>query len=148
MNLEEAAAKYRVRGIPANMIDRFWSLAEPYVKRGLDHTRGEYTADDVRAYCKDRILQLWLVSEGERVVAAATTEIIIYPRMKHCRVATLGGSKAVEWLELLLETIAAWGKEQGCESMEAFVRRGFVPILTKEPHNWKHMYSAVFKPIG
>lgn len=146
MNLEEQAAMYHIRGIPANLIDRFWPLCEAYVKRGLDHTRGEFTAEDVKAYCKDRILQLWLVSEGERIVAAATTEIIIYPQRKHCRVATLGGSKAVEWTALLVATLEAWAKEQGCDALEAFVRRGFVPTLNE--HGFKHMYSAVFKPIG
>lgn len=146
MTLEEAAAKFRIRGIPANMVDRFWPLAEPYIKRALDHTRGEFTPADIKSLCKDKVIQLWLVSEGERIIAAATTEIVVYPSAKHCRVATLGGSRAVEWLQLLFFVLDEWAKEQGCDAMEAFVRKGFVRILAD--YGYKHMYSAVFKDIG
>ncbi len=145
MTLEEAAAKFKVRGIPAPVLDRFWPLAEPYIKRALDHTRGEFTPADIKAYCKDRVIQLWLVSENERVIAAATTEIITYPRNKHCRVVTLGGSRAVEWTQLLFATLDEWAKEQGCDAMEAFVRKGYVPVLAN--YGYKHMYSAVFRDI-
>lgn len=146
MTLEEAASKYKIRGIPSNLVDRFWPLAAPYVKRALDHTRNEFLPEDIKAYCKDKVIQLWLVSEGERVVAAATTEIIVYPQAKHCRVVTLGGSKAVEWTELLLSVVLNdWAKEQGCTAMEAFVRRGYVKILAD--YGYKHMYSAVFRDV-
>lgn len=145
MTLEEATEKYRVRGIPANAIDRFWTYAEPYIKRALDHTTGEFLPSDIKAYCKDRVIQLWLVSENERVIAAATTEIITYPQKKHCRVVTLAGSKAVEWTQLLDVVLYEWAKEQGCDAMEAFVRKGYVSVLAN--YGFKHMYSAVFKQI-
>lgn len=145
MTLEEQALKYRIRGIPANLVDRFWPLCEAYIKRALDHTLGEYSPQNIREYCKDRVLQLWLVSEGDRIVAAVTTEIINYPNRKHCRVVTLGGSKAVEWTELLVATLSEWAKEQGCEVLEANVRKGFVPVLAG--YGFKHLYSAVYKPI-
>lgn len=137
--------KFNIRGIPADAIERFWSFAEPYIKRAIDHTNGEYKPADLKMFCKDRVVQLWLISENERVVGAATTEIINYPQRKHCRVVTLGGSKAVEWMGLLDAVLTDWAKEQGCEAMEAFVRKGFVPVLVK--YGFKHQYSAVFKPI-
>lgn len=145
MTLEEATEKYRVRGIPANMIDRFWPMAEPYIKRALDHTSGEFSPADIKAYCKDRIIQLWLVSENERIIAACTTEIINYPQRKHCRVVTLAGSKAVEWTQLLDVVLLEWAKQQGCDAMEAFVRKGYVPVLEK--YGYKHQYSVVCKEI-
>lgn len=145
MTLEEATEKFRVRGIPAAMVDRFWTLAEPYIKRALDHTRGEFAPEDIKAYCKDRIIQLWLVSEGERIIAAATTEIVTYPQKKHCRVVTLAGSRAVEWTPLLDVVLTEWAKEQGCDAMEAFVRKGYVSVLAN--YGYKHMYSAVFKEL-
>lgn len=137
--------KFHIRGIPAPMVERFWPLAEPYIKRALDHTSGEFSPADIKMYCKDRAIQLWLVSENERVIGAATTEIVIYPQRKHCRVVTLGGSKAVEWLPLLENTLLEWARTQGCGAMEAFVRKGFVPVLNG--YGYKHQYSAVFKPI-
>lgn len=145
MDHSEAAQKFKIRGIPANMVERFWNLAEPYIKRALDHTSGELSPANIKMYCKDRILQLWLISENERVIAAVTTQIINFPQRKHCRVATLGGSKAVEWLGLLDEVLTAWAHEQGCNGIEAFVRKGFVPALVE--FGYKPRYSVVFKEI-
>lgn len=145
MTLEEAERKYHIRGIPAAMVERFWLLAEPYVKRALDTTSGEFTPADIRMLCKDRVMQLWLVTEGERVVAAVTTEIVVYPQYKNCRVATIGGTKAVEWTGLLTYTLNEWAREQGCKNIEAFVRKGYVNVLSN--YGFKHKYSAVFKPI-
>jgi hypothetical protein len=146
VNIEDAAQRFFIRGIPANAIDRFWPFAEPYVKRALDHTSGEFTPEDVKQLCKDRVVQLWLISENSRVIAAATTEIVIYPNRKHCRIATIGGSKAPEWSELLFNgVIAEWAKEQGCVAIEAFVRKGYVPVLAE--YGFKHKYSAVIKEL-
>lgn len=145
MTLTESAEKFKIRGIPSNMIDRFWPLAEPYIKRALDHANGEFKPADLKHFCKDRTVQLWLVSEGERIVAAATTELINYPQRRHCRVITLAGSKAPEWTGLLDETLLAWAKQQGCDSIEAYVRKGYVKVLAE--HGYNHKYCAVVKEI-
>lgn len=129
MTLEEAAAKYRVQGIPAPLIERFWPLAEPYIKRALDRASGEFLPSDIKTLLKDKLIQLWLVSENERIIAAVTTEIVNYPQRKHCRVITLGGSKASEWVGLIDTIVCAWAKENGCVAMDASVRQGLVPSL-------------------
>lgn len=144
--LEEAAQKFQVRGIPANLIDRFWPFAEPYIKRALDRAAGEFLAEDLKHFCKDREVQLWLVSEGERIIAAITTEIVNYPRRKHCRIITLAGSKAPEWTGLLDIILSEWAKQQGCQALEAYVRKGYVPVLAE--YGFKHKYSMVLKEFN
>lgn len=138
-------SKFRIRGIPSELVDRFWKYAEPYVKRALDHTSGEFTPTDIRDYCRNQVIQLWLIAEGERVIGACTTEIVVYPQRKHCRVVTLGGTKAPEWTSLLDTILAAWAKEQGCVAMEAFVRKGYVPVLGK--YGYKPKYTALVREI-
>lgn len=137
---------YHVRGIPANMVDRFWALAEPYVKRALDHTIGEFTPADIKRYCKDKVMQLWLVSADERIVGAVTTELVVYPSRKHLLVATLGGSKSPEWIQLVIDTLSDWAKTQGCSALEARTRKGFVPVLINN-YSFKHKSSIVYKEI-
>lgn len=136
---------FHIRGIPSNMVERFWSLAEPYVKRALDRTSGEFLPADLKMLCKDKVIQLWLVSENERVIGAVTTEIVVYPNRKHCRVITLAGSKAPEWTGDLDIILCGWAKEQGCAAIEAFVRKGYVPVLAN--YGYTHKYSAVFKEV-
>jgi hypothetical protein len=120
-------------------------LAEPFVKRALDHATGEILPEDLRSSCERRDAQLWLVSNKERAVGAAVTEIVYYPQRKHCVVLTIGGSGFPEWMEQLDQLLCAWAASQGCEVMEAHVRRGLVPRLA--PIGYRHLHSIVYKPL-
>lgn len=136
---------YLMRGIPAHLVAPMWHYAEPYVKRALDHTSGELSHDDIKRLCVERDVQLWLVSHGNRAVGAVTTEIVVYPHRKHCRVITLAGSQFAEWINLVDKTLADWALEQGCDALEAHVRRGFVPKLADI--GYKHKHSVVVKEL-
>lgn len=136
---------FLIRGIPAHLVDHFWKLAEPYVKRALDHTSGEISPADIRYFCKEKLAQLWLVTEGEKVIGCFTTEIVNYTQRRHARIITLGGSHFKEWALQLDIIVCGWAKENGCDAVEAFVRKGFVPILTDL--GGKHKYSVVVKEL-
>ena len=136
---------FNMRGIPANLVGQLWHYAEPYIKRALDHANGEFTPDDFKGLCEERAVQLWLISKENRVVGAITTEIVIYPRKKHCRVITLAGSDFANWIELADATLCEWAKEQGCAALESYVRKGLVPKMT--PLNYKHKHSVLVKEL-
>ena len=138
-------SQFLIQGVPAQLIPRLWSFAEPYIKRALDHASGEIVVDDLKLWCMERDVQLWLVAEGERIIGAATTEIVIYPRKKHCRVITIAGSRFVEWVDDMDTTLCKWAAAQGCDAMEAHVRKGFVKKL--EPLHYKHLHSVVIKKL-
>lgn len=137
--------KFKIRGIPSTLVEHFWPFAEPYIKRALEHSSGEIAPADIKMLCKDRIAQLWLINEGERVVAACTTEIAIHPQCKHCRICTVAGSKAPEWSGLLFDTIGKWAKEHDCVAISASVRKGYVSILAN--YGFKPHQVIVVKPI-
>lgn len=136
---------YQIRGIPAEMVAGLWHYAEPYIKRALDHTSGELIPSDLKAACEAKDVQLWLIVKDNRVIAAATTEIVQYPQRKHCRIITLAGSSAENWTRALDATLSQWALEQGCQSLEAYVRKGYVPKLAQL--GYKHKYSSVHKVI-
>lgn len=136
---------YQIRGIPSEMVEGMWRYAEPYIKRALDHTSGELFPEDLKSACQNRTVQLWLIVQENRVVAAITTEIVQYPRRKHCRIITLSGSDAAAWTKPLDEVLMKWAKEQGCHALEAYVRKGYVPKLALL--GFKHRYSAVHKML-
>lgn len=140
-----AEREYTIRGIPALLIERMWPLAEPYIKRALDHSAGEIKPDDLRRLCAERDVQLWLIRCADRVVGAVTTEIVHYPHRKHCRVITIAGSHFMEWVGMVDSVLAAWSLAQECDAMEAHVRRGFVQKLA--PMGYKHLHSVVVKEL-
>lgn len=121
---------YIVRGVPAAAIDHLWKHAEAFVKRALDHANGEFTHDDIREFCEDSLMQLWLVlDEDKRVIAAASTEIINYRQKRVLRVVTLGGKKFEEWAVDLRDTLEDFAGRQGCHGLECYARKGFVNKL-------------------
>jgi hypothetical protein len=136
---------YTMQGIPAQLVDHFWPFAEPYIKRALDHTSGEFVAGDFKQLCMDRTIQLWLVNSGERIVGAITTEIVQYPNKKHCRVITIAGSGFAEWVNLADTTLCTWAASQQCDAMETYVRRGFVPKL--QPIGYKQKHVVMVKEL-
>ena len=134
-----------MRGIPAPLIDSLWHYAVPYLKRALDHTSGEISVDDFRALCLDRSVQLWLVQRGPRIIGALTTEIVNYPRRKHLRVITLAGSDFANWLDLADNVLCEYARQQGCDALETYVRKGLVPKLA--PLAYKHKHSILIKEL-
>jgi hypothetical protein len=134
-----------VRGIPANLVDAMWHYAEPYVKRALDHANGEFTAENFRGMCRDRSMQLWLVSRGTRVIGCITTEIVVYPQCKHVRVITVAGTDFANWIEPADTLLMEWAKAQGCNAIESYVRKGLVPKMA--PHGYKHKHCVLVKEL-
>jgi len=127
------------------MVEDLWRFAEPFVKRALDHTFGELSPDDLKNMCVRRDAQLWMIQKENRIVGAGTTTIVCYPQMKVCRIITLAGTEFDGWKDMAHAHIEIWAESNGCEAMESYVRKGFVPKLLDI--GYKHRYSVVHKPL-
>ena len=138
-------SEYNMKGIPPQAIEGLWRFAEPFIKRALDHTYGEISHEDIKAFCQNSDMQLWMVSEGKRIVGAGTTQIVVYPQMKVCRIVTLAGSDFPEWMNIAHMNLEMWAESMGCEGMECYVRKGFVPKLCGI--GYKHKYSVCHKSL-
>jgi hypothetical protein len=137
---------YNIRGIPPQSVNDLWRFAEPFIKRALDHTFGEVSADDIRQACENTQMQLWMITKESRVVGAGSTQIVIYPQMKVCRIVTLAGSEFDEWKDFAHMNLEMWAEtQQGCSGMEAFCRKGFIPKLLEI--GYRHKYSVAHKSL-
>ncbi len=137
---------YMVRGIPATMVFRFWPFAAPFVKRALDRTAGEYTANDMYSFLLDGLAQLWLVYDGKRVVGAAITEIANYPKQRRLRILAIAGANLPRWNATIDETLSQWALTKQCTAIEAYVRRGLVVGL--RPLGYRHRMSIAVKTLS
>lgn len=138
-------SEFNIRGIPPQAVDGLWRFAEPYIKRALDHTHGELSIEDIKGFCCNSDMQLWMISKGTRVVGAGTTQIVCYPQMKVCRIVSLAGSEFDEWMDIAHMNLELWAESMGCTAMEAYVRKGFVPKLGQI--GYKHRYSVCHKSL-
>lgn len=139
-------ANYWVRGIPAPLVETFWHYAVPYIKRALDHASGEFEHTDLRKFCQERDMQLWLIARPGRVVGAGTTEIVVYPRRKHLRIVTLSGSEFEQWMPIADVAMEEFARANGCHALECYARRGFAKRLDGIGYRLRH--CALFKPLG
>jgi hypothetical protein len=136
---------YSMRGIQPQDVEVLWRFAEPYVKRSLDHAYGEVIPEDLKQMCLKAQAQLWMIMKGNRVAGAGTTQIVLHPQMKVCRIITLSGDEFPEWMDFAHMNLEMWAVNQGCVGMEAFVRRGFVPKLREIGYG--HRTSVVYKTL-
>jgi hypothetical protein len=137
--------EYNIRGVPSQAVEKLWHFAEPFIKRALDHTFGEISAADVKGCCEQQIMQLWMIVEGNRVVGAAASQIVIYPQMRVCRIVAMAGTQFDDWKHMAHMNIELWALENECEAIECYVRKGFVPKLLDI--GYKHRYSVVHKSL-
>lgn len=138
--------EYQIRGVPTNLIENVWAFAEPFIKRALDHTFGELSHEDMRALCLNRDMQLWLIYRSDkRMVGAGTTQIVPYPQRKAARIVTLAGTDFAEWREEAHAIIRVWARSQGCDCLEVYTRKGFIPVL--KDMGYMHRYAVMHMDI-
>lgn len=143
LSSSSSSGEYFVRGILAEHLDTFWPMAEPYIKRALDHANGEVDHHMLKTYIANRDMQLWMVANKTRVVGAVTTEIVIYPRKKIIRVVTLAGNHFQEWFPAIEAMIEAYAIAHGCEGCEVLVRPGFTKKLGS--HKFRKVYEMCYR---
>ena len=119
-------------GVPFDMVDDFWDQVIPFVDKALEHGHGEFEAEDIHEALLSKDMQLWVIYEEpeNNIVLAVVTQIINYPKIKVCRIVTLGGESHLLW-EKKLFILEEWARENGCVRMEAYCRDGLQRKLNK-----------------
>jgi hypothetical protein len=110
---------------------KYWDDVKDEIQLALDGNGGMVYADDLLIKIKNKKVQLWGLHDGV-LRAVMTTEVIEYLHYKSVRIITVTGKDLDAWLDVLIDTIAQWGKEQGAECMEFVGRKGWEKILSKK----------------
>jgi len=104
--------RWIVTGIPRHELDLLWSHAWPLLERAATRTNGGTEEEVVRRLLQGDA-QLWCIFDGQRLVAAATTQITLIGD-KGCRLWLVGGKSMVEWAADFLATVEPWACSLGC----------------------------------
>jgi hypothetical protein len=119
-----------------------------YVKESLESAfkldGGRISIDDVKRLIDNKQMQLWGLHDGI-LRAAMVTEIINYPQMRVVRIVAVGGKDMDLWLDELINTIDAWGRENGAQAMEFVGRAGWEKVLSKK--GWITPQIVMTRPI-
>jgi len=105
-----------------------WPLIAPQVRRALMAGEGSYNERDVLMACLSGHWQLWRFGEqGGETEAICITETVQFPRQRKLVVRYAAGSERhfTEWLDL----VEQYARDQGCQVIEAYSRRGWIKKL-------------------
>jgi hypothetical protein len=100
-----------------------WAKARPLIKRALKYSGGTHTPEDVFDAITSGGAQLWCGA-----ASVIVTQIVVYPRLKACRIWLAGGDMA-ELTETMLPDVEAWAKAKGCKRMQVVGRKGWARVL-------------------
>jgi len=117
-----------IEGIKGESVEAWWPLVEEYLNAALKHGLGEYSIGDIKSACISKNMQLW-VKIGTDVEGAFVTKIAKYPQKNLLCVILLGGKEFHRWRDEADALLNAFGKENNCEYVELFGRKGWGKVL-------------------
>ena len=117
-----------IEGIKGESVEVWWPLVEEYLNTALEYSLGEYGIDDIKNACISKNMQLW-VKIGKQAKGAFVTKIAKYPQKNLLIVILLGGDEFQEWRDEADALLNAFGKQNNCEYVELFGRKGWGKML-------------------
>ena len=117
-----------IEGIKGESVGVWWPLVEEYLNTALKYSLGEYSITDIMNACLSKNMQLW-VKVGKQAKGAFVTKIAKYPQKNLLIVILLGGDEFQEWRDEADALLNAFGKQNNCEYVELFGRKGWGKML-------------------
>jgi hypothetical protein len=111
----------------------------PWIEAALEYSGGTHRFEDIELGIQEGRMQFWPAP-----AAAAITEVVVYPQSKALHVFLAGGEMA-QLLDMI-ESAAAWGKDQGCSSMTMSGRKGWERVLGG--HGWRPAMVVMEREIA
>jgi hypothetical protein len=134
-----------IEGIKGESVEVWWPLVEEYLNTALEYSLGEYSIDDIKNACISKNMQLW-VKIGKQAKGAFVTKIAKYPQKNLLIVILLGGDEFQEWRDEADALLNAFGKQNNCEYVELFGRKGWGKML--KDINYKEQTRLFAKEIN
>ncbi len=129
-------------GVKSEDVDSIWPAIEDLVERLVAQSDGEYTADDLRLFCKRTDAaggQLWLFGVPSRIDIVVITNFEDTAQLKYMQLFGLVGDDLPKYYHYFHEVLAPYAKEHGAVFVQTFCRKG----LEKTLKEWKKKYSVM-----
>lgn len=122
--------------VPKDAISDLWPTVEPLLAPAIARSGERMSMETVRETLAGDTHLLWIVVDGDEVLAACVTRTAVYPLKKMLVVESLGGRQMKRWVNDLNETLKRYAKDTGHQGLELYGRPGWVKAL--DPYGWKH----------
>lgn len=116
-------------GIPSERLPGLWILCAPLIDKAIQRTDCDFDIDDIYQKALTKDCQVWAWIDGGKITACFVTTLLIHPKRKICSVPLIGGAGLSVWRNGVDEVLGKWAKEQGCEYLEGYARKGWLRVL-------------------
>lgn len=116
-----------------------------WLSAALARCAASETLADVIASLQDRTRQLWLIEKDGHTTGAVVTEVYETQRGRTCAVPYAGGVEMPATIKVVLDTVEAWARSEGCVRLEVDGRRGWERML--KPHGWEPRLVRMAKEL-
>lgn len=126
----------KLQPVTSAAIDSVWLEVVPFIEEALlAGGDADVGTEDVHNDLLNSNRQLWTAVDEGKIIAAAVTQIIVFPRNKIGQVTLGAGIRMEEWMHYM-QVFEQWFKSMGCTRVEllgrpgwsrVFKQHGFVP---------------------
>ena len=101
-----------------------WPNVADLLSKAARTTNGKYSKMNILDELLENTIELWVVyDEDHKPVAALTTRVVAYDKFRALSIDWVGGGKMSKWIDLVIETLTKYAKDQDC-SMMAWIVTG------------------------
>ena len=132
--------------VPPKDVPNLWAEIQPLIDKALVHSEEGVTAEDLLPAITDGRAYLWIVVNGYDIESVCLGELVDYPRKKSFFIhswATKSGHDYKEVMATFEDSVIAFAKLNGCDFIEAKVRKGLARKL-----KWNDKHSHVTLTLG
>jgi hypothetical protein len=126
----------RIRQVTPAELAYHWRRIEPMFASALQFAVGRYEPIDLLVLAGRGVYQGWFIEEDApgngklpKIIAVVLTTLVVYPRRKCCSIFLIAGDRMAEWIDDLVETMATYAREQGCDHLEGQGRNGWGRVV-------------------
>jgi hypothetical protein len=119
--------------VPSEFVDEIWERVEPFLKRGVDASRGRFDMPSLYKDIKAGNQQLWVIfKDDDNLVCSLTTQFMYYPLRVNMSVPFIGSDDTSfsnsDWVDMML-VLMDFAKINGCSAVESVGRRAWARIF-------------------
>ncbi len=126
--------------VPDEFVPSVWPKVEGFIDGAVKTANGKCRSSDILDGINSGVYLLWVVVEGDDILAAVTTRIIEYPQRRALALDWVGGTRMKDWIALVISTAEEHARNNGCQHLEGYGRPAWMRFLQR--YGWKQEYVA------
>jgi hypothetical protein len=121
-----------IQSVSPNYVHQVWGTVEPFIKAAVDVALGDIdcTLDQLKLQLVSGSQTLLVAVENEKIIGAATIQVISQPNHRVATMTTVGGSGIVD--EETFNQVVSWAKTQGATKIRAYASEARVRLYRQK----------------